>query len=199
MTYLTGLPPLSRIKYRHAPGQRHGGDKSQILKANRSVFLDDIDRDLYRRDGTPVLEPAQGIAVRGPAHARTTLRGFAVAEVRDGVLQMKTEPGLPAVLNRRTMFARRRQLMIYLPCRRRLRQICRRGIPQYTIGCPSHFREPVHISARRTPMRAAPPAPRSTVNARYVSCVGDGLTLRTSSPPPRLASAPPWVRINARQ
>jgi hypothetical protein len=51
------------------------------------LLINYVDRDLHRRDRSPVLEPVCGVPVLGPSHSRTIVRSYSIPMVSDCSLQ----------------------------------------------------------------------------------------------------------------
>jgi hypothetical protein len=58
-----------------------------------SPVPDDVDRDLNRRNRSPVLKPVCGVPILGPAHSWSIVRRDSVAMVRDRPFQYVDDAG----------------------------------------------------------------------------------------------------------
>ena len=79
------------INWRNKPFERKENFYLQLIWKYVGRLIsglpDQVNRDLHRRDRSPVLQPVQGIPVLRPAHSRTIIGGNSIAMVRDRPLQ----------------------------------------------------------------------------------------------------------------
>src|SRR5450759_2288260 len=66
---------------------REGSSRLSSGGTFSSLLPDDIDRDLHRRNRSPVLEPVGRVPILGPAHSRPIIRSDPVSMVSDRSLQ----------------------------------------------------------------------------------------------------------------